>query len=121
MQFLPLAHRCHYIKFSLSLDEELSIRYNFTFQDKPDYENKYILKHHSLKTSSLIDEKMAISLVKQYCIKREEIVSHVYFLEKGKQEHRKIVISEDSIQQVRGGHTDEILKTSEIVKEWKES
>jgi len=120
MQFQTSAHRCHYIKFSLSLDEQLSIRYHFTFQDKPDFENKYMLKHHSLKTSSLIDDKMALSLIKQYCNKKEEIISHVAFLEKGKKEHRKIVISKEHIKQVIGGFQDKTIKSSKICQEWRE-
>jgi len=120
MQFKTNAHRCHYLKFSLSLDEQLSIRYHFTFQDKQDYENKYVLKHHSLKTDTIINEKMALMLIKQYCIKKEEIVSHIAFLGKIEREHRKLVISEEYIKQVNGGPTDEIIKTSEINQRWRE-
>jgi len=120
MQFQVTSHRCHYLKFSLSIDEQMSIRYHFTFQDKPDFENKYILKHHSLKTSSLLDEKMALALIKKYCTKKEEVVSHIAFLEKGQREHRKIVISEEHIKQVIGGSQDKTIKSSKIFKEWRE-
>ena len=113
------ANRCHYIKFSLSLDEDISIRYHFTWQDKQEMERKYVLKHHSLNLKTIIDDTMALGLISKYCTREEEIVSHVIYIGK-KREHRKIIISDKTINQVVGGKVDKVLKSSKIIKEWVE-
>jgi len=113
MQFKINANRTHYIKYSLSLDKDLSIRFFFLWQDKASAEKRYILKHHSLRTSSIIEADMAKSLIKKYCCKKEEIVA---FLENGI--HKKIIISDTTINQVEGDIEDIIKKSSSIIQEW---
>ncbi len=101
-------NRTHYMKWTLDYDS-LSIRYHWLWQDKPDEENVYILKHHNASTSCIIDEKMAQMLIKRHGIKVEEIVANVTLLRDGGRQHNKVVISDKRIESYRGGSVDELL------------
>ncbi|MEA3314980.1 MAG: hypothetical protein U9Q30_03920 [Campylobacterota bacterium] len=53
-------HLTHYKM--IKLDDDISIRFFYTFQDKKNFENKWVLKSHSLKKYSILD-KNALSLL----------------------------------------------------------
>jgi len=45
-------HRTHYKKIELS--EDISLRYFFTFDDIPNFENKWVIKSHNKKKYEVI-------------------------------------------------------------------
>jgi hypothetical protein len=118
MNFEIKANRTHYIKYHLLIDEQLSLRYHFLWQDCPTLENKFILKHHNERKRTEISEDFAKMLIKNYCTKKEEIVASVDTVDNQKI-HKKIVINSEAILQVEGNKEDTVLKTTKINKEWR--
>ncbi len=101
-------HRTHYMKWTLDFDS-LSIRYHWLWQDKPEEENIYILKHHNNSTSTPINEKMALMLINKHTTKTEEVVAYVTILPDGQRQHNKTVIGNKHISSYRGGTIDTLL------------
>lgn len=54
-------HKVHYLKWVIKGD--LSVRYHLTYDDRPELENVYILKHHGHSKYSVVDEKFAKTLI----------------------------------------------------------
>ena len=50
-------HRTHYKKIELS--EDISLRYFFTFDDIPNFENKWVIKSHNKKKYGEINRTVA--------------------------------------------------------------
>lgn len=61
-------NRSHYLKWKI--DEELSIRYYFKYENKSfEYlENNFVLKNHKLKTYQILNEEEAFNLIIQHNI-----------------------------------------------------
>ena len=53
-----------YLKWNLTND--LSIRYFYKFQDKPEFENKWVLKSHKDKKYEIINREIAEMLFKAF-------------------------------------------------------
>ncbi|RLA76589.1 MAG: hypothetical protein DRG78_18760 [Epsilonproteobacteria bacterium] len=49
-------HLTHYKKVKITKD--ISLRYFYTYQDRKHFENKWVLKSHKTKTSSIVDKYM---------------------------------------------------------------
>lgn len=84
-------HLTHYK--IIKLDEDISLRFFYTFQDKKNFENKWVLKSHSLKKYSILDKNALTLLLKLHnkdINKYKEIRGKV--TEKG---FEKIVIKEN--------------------------
>jgi len=47
-------HLTHYKK--IDLDDDISIRFFYTFQDRANLENKWVIKSHSMKQYSILDK-----------------------------------------------------------------
>ncbi len=102
-------NRTHYLKWELSLDPSLSIRYHFLWQGQEHKEKVYVLKHHDGSINSILDDNMAKFMIKTYATRVTEVVASVQITECKKRLHNKIVLSDDKIETFRGGATDILL------------
>jgi len=57
-------HLTWYLKIPLT--DDLSVRYFFVFEDRPDLKNKWVIKSHSRKEYGIIDEKTAELIVESH-------------------------------------------------------
>jgi hypothetical protein len=62
----------HYIKWDIT--EDLSLRYYFEFQDRPQYINQYVLKTHSTKNYQLIESNQISNELKKLSSNHIEII-----------------------------------------------
>ena len=53
-------HITHYKK--IKLNDDISLRYFYSFEDKPNFNRKWVIKSHSLKKYSIIDRN-AVELI----------------------------------------------------------
>ena len=67
------AGQTHYIKWHLN--DNLSLRFYFSFQDRKNSENKYFLKTHSNKNYQEIESDTIIKELISVSIKTEEIIA----------------------------------------------
>ncbi len=104
-------NRTHYIKYELSIDPNLSIRYHFLWQGQEHKTMVYVLKHHDGSVNSILDDAMAKYMIKQYATRVTEVVASVEITECKKRLHNKVVISDERIESFRGGQTDVLLKS----------
>jgi hypothetical protein len=66
-------HRTHYLKWKYN--EDISIRYFITFEDKKEYEGKFFIKSHNEKEYILLTKKQAHIMINQLkCETPEEII-----------------------------------------------
>jgi tetratricopeptide (TPR) repeat protein len=59
----PFTSVCHYIKWEI--DDDLSLRYYYSFEDRKNLANKYILKSHSEKSFEMINNEKIIKSLKR--------------------------------------------------------
>jgi hypothetical protein len=52
--YIVKEHLTHYKK--IKINKDISIRYFYTFQDKPTFEKKWVLKSHSQRKYSILDK-----------------------------------------------------------------
>lgn len=62
-----IRHICHYLKFQLDFDENISIRFYYRFQDQPHLENNWVLVNHKTKQKGLLTRESAKMLIKSCC------------------------------------------------------
>ncbi len=104
-------NRTHYIKYQLDLGEDYSIRYHFLWQGQEHKEKVYVLKHHGGSVNSIIEDKLALFMIKHHCTRITEVVASVEVTECKKRLHNKVVISDDRIESFRGGRDDVLIKS----------
>ena len=69
------ANHIHYIKFNLT--DNLSVRYFYNFETKPELIGKFTLKNHKHKQVVEISEETAKEMVKSFCNEKfEEIIGY---------------------------------------------
>ena len=69
------ANHIHYIKFNLT--KNLSVRYFYNFETKPELIGKFTLKNHKHKQVVEISEEAAKEMVKSFCTEKfEEIIGY---------------------------------------------
>ena len=111
------SNRTHYLRWRLDLGEgDYSIRYHFTWQNNKDFENKYILKHHSKSRYSEITKQMADILIKEHGVSVEEVIGSLGLATEESQTqhiHNKTIISGTTITSLRGDATDVTLNSME--------
>ena len=57
-------HITHYKK--IKLNDDISLRYFYSFEDKPNFNRKWVIKSHSLKKYSIIDRNAVELILKLY-------------------------------------------------------
>jgi hypothetical protein len=76
----------HYIKWNIT--DDLSLRYYFEFQDRPQYNNQYVLKTHSDKSYQILESGQIIEELFKISKSSEEIMGRRF----GKNEYVKYKI-----------------------------
>lgn len=82
-------HRVHYLKWDITND--LSIRYHFTFQDKKELENRFIIKCHNDKVWNTIRDDVAEAIIKESNLESKEIIGKLE-----NEEYKKIIVKDDT-------------------------
>lgn len=82
-------HRVHYLKWDIT--EDLSIRYHFTFQDKKELENRFIIKCHNDKVWNTIRDDVAEAIIKESNLESKEIIGKLE-----NEEYKKIIVKDDT-------------------------
>ena len=62
-----IRHVCHYLKFQLDFDEDVSIRFYYRFQDQQHLENNWVLVNHKTKQKGAVTKESAKMLIKSCC------------------------------------------------------
>jgi len=75
MEKINYSHVTHYIKYHMTND--MSIRYYFTFQDKPELSGKYTIKSHRTKLEEVISKQMADRMIEDLGLIAEEIIGRM--------------------------------------------
>lgn len=91
-------NRSHYLKWKI--DEELSIRYYFKYENKAfEYlENNFVLKNHKLKTYLILTENKAIELLTE---NKSSFVPEEYFSLSGDNyEYIRLFVDESSLAKI---------------------
>ena len=93
-------NRQHYIKWPMN--EDMSIRYYFLFEDRPEFEKKYVIKSHNSKLYETISVNMAKKLIKELTLKftKTEVIGEKVIDENKNINYRKIIIQNDKILNV---------------------
>ena len=90
------SHLTHYKK--VKLNKDVSLRYFFAFQDRSNLVGKWVIKSHSTKQYSVVDERCASLIAlshKKTLSDYKEIMGRYVLDEKGDAVYRKVVVSEN--------------------------
>ena len=86
-------HRTHYKK--IKLNDDISLRYFFSFEDRPQLDGKWVIKSHNSKEYGIVDERtaklIAMSHNKELSIYKE-IMGRYIFEDNCEPIYRKVII-----------------------------
>ena len=91
------SHLCHYTKFQLDYDINVSIRFIHAFDDRPELVGKFIYKHHEEKLFSVIEPQLAEHFIKTQCSNEAEEFINRYVGQGKKKQYRRIKVTENSL------------------------